>query len=227
MSKYLGCLLLFLMCGGGAFSQNVRIQILRPEKFSRKSAILLTREKGFASIVHSLKLTYEPIELQMASDLLPDLYQLTVSNTKGSLFLFLENGTHIKLDTTDISKSVVTNSKSNPDWQVFREVLQQPSDNRLQVFSEGEIRARKKNDKDSLAYWTGRKTIEQKDLLVKTGDFIRNHPKSFVSLYLLRNNWYAFKHDDLFERLDVALSSHRSYKQLKEKKREIVRSGSR
>jgi hypothetical protein len=227
MGKYLGCLLLFLLCNGAALAQNVRIQILRPEQFSRKTAILLTREKGFASIVHSLKLTHELIELQMSVNLVPDLYQLTVSGVKGSLYLFLENGANIRLDTADISNSVVMNSKSNLEWQVFRARIQQPSDDKLSAFSEAEARARKRNDRDSLAYWTDRRATEQKEVLIKIREYIRSNPKSFVSLYLLRNNWLAFKNEGLFEKLDVSLAGHRSYQLLKDKKRAVVRSESR
>jgi hypothetical protein len=227
MGKYLSFLLLLFLCESAAFSQNVRIQILRPEQFRRKSAILLTREKGFASIVHSLKLTHELIELQMSTNLVPDLYQLSVSGVKGSLYFFLENGTHIKLDTADITNSVVINSKSNLEWQLFRDKIQQPSDNKLNAFTEAENLARKRNKRDSVTYWTERRATEQKEILVKIGEYIRANPKSFVSLYLLRNNWLAYKNEGLFEILDGSLAGHRSYQLLKEKRRAVVRSESR
>ena len=212
-------LLSFWLSGNAAFSQNVEFQITAPTPLKGRKAILLTRERVFASTVHSIKLNEYPVGLQMSPDLLPDLYELNVSKMKGSLSFFLEQGTIIRLDTNDVSKSVVINSKSNPDWQVFQSTIQRPSDKKLAQYSAEEARARKQSKTDSLNYWTEQKTIEYNAFIEKTGKFILTHPKSYVSLYLLKSNWYAFKDKRLFEKLDVSLAGHRNYQFLKMKKK--------
>lgn len=225
MNKYLFPLLLFLFFAVPALSQNVKIQIVAPKEFKGRKAILLTREKGFAAIVHSIKLNSDIFNLEIANDLVPDLYQLHVSQVKGSLFFFLEPGAKIQIDTTDVSKSVVTNSKSNPEWKLFQDNLQKPHDQRIIDYSQGEKRARKDRNADSLNFWVDKQATEKEDLIRKTSQYIVDHPDSYVSLYLLKINWYAFKNDRLFERLDKTLAGHRTYKFLEEKNRKTEKSG--
>ncbi|WP_082212798.1 DUF4369 domain-containing protein [Dyadobacter psychrophilus] len=202
-----------------ASGQLIKIKIVNPDGLKGRKAILLTREKGFAATVHSLKLGSDSINLLMENDLVPNLYQMQVSQLKGSLFFFLENGIRIQLDTTDLSKSIVSNSKSNEEWRLFWNNIQKPSDDRLQVYSAGEARARKKVQADSIDYWRGLQAVERLDLQTKTSTFILEHLGSFVSLYLLKINWYAFKSLGIFEKLDPSLARHRTYKFLKEKSR--------
>ncbi|WP_159468878.1 hypothetical protein [Dyadobacter sp. 3J3] len=225
MNRYFVHLLLFLFIAPPAFSQNIRIQITAPKEFKGRKAILLTREKGFAAIVHSIKLNSDIFNLEIASDLVPDLYQLHVSQVKGSLFFFLEPGARIQLDTTDVSKSIVSNSKSNPEWKLFQDSLQKPYDQRIIIYSEGEKRARKERNADSLNYWVEKQAIEKENLVRKTGEYIADHTDSYVSLYLLKINWYAFKNDKLFERLDKTLAGHRTYKFLEDKNRKTEKAG--
>ncbi len=202
-----------------SFSQQISIEITAPAPLKGRKAILLTREKGFGAIVHSLKLMSGEVELQMARDLVPDLYELNVSKMKGSLLFFLEPGTRIQLDTTDISHSIVSHSKSNPEWKFFQQNIQEPSFKKSAAFTTGESRARKAGNADSLRYWADQKVLEHQSFLAKTEDFIRNNPGSFVSLYLLKNNWYAFENKNMLETLDRSLAHHRTYGILKEKSR--------
>jgi hypothetical protein len=225
MTKQLFTILFILLISPYAFSQNVKISIDAPAALNNRKAILLTREKGFAAVVHSISLGFDTTHLRMDQNLLPDLYQLQVSKMKGSLTFFFDSGTKIKLDTSDVSKSVITRSKSNPDWQFFQDSIQHPSDARLSAYVVQEARARKRNQADSLNYWLGRQDIERKDLMSKTGEFIKYHPRSYVSLYLLKINWYALKNQGLFEKLDPALSHHRNYKFLLERNKAITRAG--
>ncbi|MBE9466300.1 hypothetical protein ACFP1I_24980 [Dyadobacter subterraneus] len=225
MNKYLIPLLFLLFSPVSTFSQNVKIQIVAPKEFMGRKAILLTREKGFAAIVHSIKLNSDIFNLQIANDLVPDLYQLHISQVKGSLLFFLESGTKIQLDTTDVSKSIVTNSKSNPEWKLFEDSLQKPYDQRINDYSQGEKRARKERNADSLNYWVDKQAIEKEDLVRKTGEYIAGHLDSYVSLYLMKINWYAFKNDKLFEKLDKSLAVHRTYKFLEEKNRKADKTG--
>lgn len=225
MNIYFFPLLLFIFFATPAFSQNVKIQIVAPKEFKGRKAILLTREKGFAAIVHSIKLNSDNFNLEIANDLVPDLYQLHVSQTKGSLLFFLESGAKIQLDTTDVSKSIVSNSKSNPEWKLFQERLQKPYDQRISDYSLGEKRARKERNSDSLNYWVDKQALEKEDLVRKTGQFIADHLDSYVSLYLLKINWYAFKNDKLFEKLDTSLSRHRTYRFLQDKNRKTDKIG--
>jgi hypothetical protein len=216
MNKYF-LFLFFLFSTAPVFAQNIRIQIINPKELKGRKAILLTREKGFAAIVHSIKLNSDIFSLDIANDLVPDLYQLHVSQIKGSLFFFMESGTKIQLDTTDVSRSIVTNSKSNPDWILFQDSLQRPYDARIYQYSLGEKRARTQKNADSLNYWVDRQALEKEDLVMKTGEFIADHLHSYVSLYLLKINWYAFKNHKLFEKLDVSMANHRTYKFLQDK----------
>ena len=225
MKKYLVPLICFLLFSASAFSQNIKIQIVAPREFKGRKAILLTREKGFAAIVHSIKLNSDIFNLEIAGDLVPDLYQLHVSQVKGSLLFFLESGAKIQLDTTDVSKSIVTNSKSNPEWILFQDHIQKPYDLKINDYSQGEKRARKERNADSLNFWVDKQVAEKEDLVKKTGEYIARHLDSYVSLYLLKINWYAFKNDKLFERLDRTLASHRTYKFLEEKNRKTEKSG--
>lgn len=222
MNKYV-LFLFFLFSTVPVFAQNIKIQIVSPKELKGRKAILLTREKGFAAIVHSIKLNADFFNLDIASDLVPDLYQLHVSKIKGSLLFFLESGTKIQLDTMDVSKSIVTNSKSNPDWILFQDSLQRPYDERILEYSLGEKRARLSRNADSLNYWVDRQALEKEDLVKKTGAFISSHLHSYVSLYLLKINWYALKNDKLFEKLDIAMANHRTYKFLLDKNKNTNR----
>ena len=222
-NKYLVLILFSLSAYLPSSAQKVKVQIDSPPGLKARKAVLSTCERGFAATVHSVKLGYLPLELEIDPGLVPDLYQLHVSQVNGSLFFFLEPGTKIQLDTTDLSKSVVTNSKSNPEWKLFYESIQQPSDKRIKIFSNGERRARKTNQTDSLNFYVDKQAEERKDLLKKTGEFILLNPRSFVSLYLLKANWYAFKNDGVFERLDASLAGHKNYTFLKAKNRGLVR----
>ncbi|MCE7063665.1 DUF4369 domain-containing protein [Dyadobacter sp. CY326] len=217
MTQFLLQCIALLTLSIASFGQLVRIKIVNPEGLKGRKAILLTREKGFAATVHSLKLGQDSVNLQMEKDLVPNLYQMQVSQLKGSLFFFLEPGIRIQLDTTDLSKSAVSNSKSNAEWQIFWQNIQKPSDDRLKVYTAGEALARKKAQADSIDYWHGLQALERLDLQTKTSAFILEHRDSFVSLYLLKINWYAFKSQGLFEKLDPILARHRTYKFLKEK----------
>ncbi|TDE18670.1 DUF4369 domain-containing protein [Dyadobacter psychrotolerans] len=222
MFKYFLIPAFLLFTNSSTYSQKVNLSLVSPRELRGRKAVLLTREKGFAAIVHSVKLGSDTIHLDLAQDLLPDLYQLHVSQVSGSLFFFLESGTQIKLDTVDLSQSVVTKSGSNPDWQLFSERIQMPSDKRLKVFSVGEKEARRKNDTDSLNYWVEKQLAEKQDLMNKTGEFISAHPASYVSLYLLKANWFAFQDKGMFEKLDISMAGHRNYRLLKGRRRGIA-----
>ncbi|WP_439555418.1 hypothetical protein [Dyadobacter sp.] len=203
-----------------SFSQNVKISIISPRVLNDRHAILLTREKGFAAVVHSIQLGFDTTHLKMDKNLLPDLYQLQVSQLKGSLTFFFESGTVIRLDTGNVSRSVVTNSRSNLEWQLFNDSIQKPSDIKTNKWVVEEARARKKNQQDSTRYWLEKQRIEREDLLAETAAFIRRNPHSYVSLYLLKINWYVLKNLGLFELLDKSLATHRNYALLKAKRQE-------
>jgi hypothetical protein len=205
-----------------SFAQNVKISIVSPRVLDDRKAILLTREKGFAAIVHSIQLGFDTTHLKMDAHLLPDLYQLQVSKLKGSLTFFFESGTQILLDTGNVSQSVVTHSRSNLEWRHFNDSIQKPSDARANAFAVHETRMRRKNLPDSAQYWIACQTREREDLLARTAEFIRTNPQSYVSLYLLKINWYAFKNMGLLEKLDASLFKHRNYLLLKAKKQEIT-----
>lgn len=223
MSKIYAALLLGLLMTGFTASQNVKIKIVAPKAWNDRKAILLTREKGFAAIVHSIKLGFDTTHLRMDPDLLPDLYQFQVSQKKGALTFFFEPGTEIRIDTTDLSKSRVTRSRSNMEWETFRNTIQAPSDKRLDTFVLAEARARKKSQADSAQYWVARQAQERDQLMSETAAFIGNHPQSYVSLYLLKGYWYAFKGKGLLEKLDHSLAHHRNYRFLKERSKDVVR----
>ncbi|WP_031529265.1 hypothetical protein [Dyadobacter crusticola] len=225
MHKTLLSFLFILAAQIACFSQSVKISIVSPRILNDRRAILLTREKGFAAIVHSIQLGFDTTHLKMDKSLLPDLYQLQVSQLKGALTFFFEPGTVIRLDTGNVSRSPVTNSRSNREWQLFNDSIQKPSDLRANQWVLEEARARKKNQPDSVQYWLEKQRIERAELLAETAAFIRSHPQSYVSLYLLKINWYAFKNLGLLELLDKSLSTHRNYAFLRAKKQEY--SGSR
>jgi hypothetical protein len=210
--------LLIFIFSNTLFSQRVTISIAAPKSLTDRRAVLLTREKGFAAIVHSIQLGFDTTHLQMDKNLLPDLYQFQISQMKGSLTFFFESGTQIKLDTANLSQSKVTHSKSNVEWRMFQDSIQLPSDKRANAYLLEEGRARKKSKMDSVAFWLNRQEIENQDLLDKMGNFIAAHPRSYVSLYLLKNNWFALKNKGLFEKLDPAMAPHKNYKFLKERK---------
>lgn len=222
MNKFPALILLFMLSATCGFAQKVKIQILSPKELKGRKAVLLTREKGFAAIVHSIKLNSDVFNLDIDHDLVPDLYQLHVSQIKGSLYFFLEQGAGIQLDTNDVSNSVVTNSKSTLEWQDFEKTIRKPSDDRIRLYSLGEKQARKDRNADSLNYWVEKQALEKEDLMQKTGIFIKDHPASYVSLYLLKANWYAFQDQGLFEKLDRSLSSHKTYLYLQEKNKKIA-----
>lgn len=222
MIKFSILLLLFLLTANFSFSQKVKFQILAPKELKGRKAVLLTREKGFAAIVHSIKLHSDIFNLDIDNDLVPDLYQLHISQIKGSLFFFLEQGVRIQLDTNDVSRSVVSNSKSTMEWQRFVIDIQKPSDDRIKSYAQGEKLARKDKNADSLNYWVDKQALEKEDLIQKTGAFITENPASYVSLYLLKVNWYAFQDKGLFEKLDNTVASHKTYIYLKEKNKKIA-----
>ncbi|KAA0994106.1 hypothetical protein FXO21_18345 [Dyadobacter sp. UC 10] len=203
-------------------AQNVKISIDSPPALNDRKAILLTREKGFAAIVHSIQLGFDTTHLKMDPNLLPDLYQLQVSKLKGSLTFFFESGTRIRLDTANVARSAVTHSRSNTEWQQFTDSIQKPSDIRANAYLVQEARMRRKNLPDSVNYWIACQNQEREALLAKTASFIRTNPQSYVSLYLLKINWYAFKNMGLLEQLDSSLSKHRNYLLLKANKHEIT-----
>ncbi len=221
MNRTIRAIYLFIFLLGNiapVFAQSIQMKIEGPGNLKGRKAILLTREKGFAATVHSVKLTNGNISLTLPEDLVPDLYQLNVSQMKGALFFFLEPGTHIYLDTLDVSRSVVTQSQSNPDWQLFQKTIQLPYDQSFAAYTRSENKARKEGSTDSLNYWIAQKTIAYQILLDQTRTFILTHPASYVSLYLLKNNWYAFKNEGILEKLDATLAGHRSYRFLRGKK---------
>lgn len=172
-------------------TQSVKIKIVAPKAWNDRKALLLTREKGFAAVVHSIKLGFDTTHLMMDADLLPDLYQFQVSQKKGALTFFFDPGTEIRLDTSNLSKSAVTHSKSNEEWKEYQTLVQ---------------------------------ATEPEKLWDATADFITNRPKSYVSLYLLKVNWFALKNRNLFEKLDRSLAHHRNYRFLKERNIGIVKS---
>jgi hypothetical protein len=215
-------LLFFLLAAHlSSFAQNVTISIVSPPALNDRRAILLTREKGFAAVVHSIQLGFDTTHLKVDKNLLPDLYQFQVSRLKGSLTFFFESGTKILLDTSNVSKSIVTNSRSNQEWQLFTDSIQKPSDFRSNGYVLEEARSRKKNKPDSVQYWLSKQLAEREELLAKTAVFIRTRPQSFVSLYLLKINWYSLRNMGLFEQLDKSLYAHRNYAFLKAKKQEF------
>ena len=222
MNKFSILLLLFLISANYSFSQKVKFQIFSPKELKGRKAVLLTREKGFAAIVHSIKLNSDIFNLDIDNDLVPDLYQLHVSQIKGSLFFFLEQGTQIRLDTNDVTKSTVTNSRSTLEWQAFERNIQKPSDDRIRSYALGEKQARKDRNADSLNLWVEKQALEKEDLVKKTGAFILENPASYVSLYLLKINWYALQDKGLFEKLDQSLTGHKTYIYLKEKNKKIA-----
>ncbi|TLU99481.1 hypothetical protein [Dyadobacter luticola] len=223
MTKVFLPFLLVLIFASSVFSQKVTISIAAPRSLNDRRAILLTREKGFAAVVHSIQLGFDTTHLQMDKNLLPDLYQFQISQMKGSLTFFFESGTQIRLDTANLSSSLVTHSKSNVEWRMFQDNIQLPSEKRSNSYLLAEGRARKKNQIDSAAYWLNLQNIENQDLIEKTSAFIAANPRSYVSLYLLKNNWFALKNLGLFEKLDPMLAHHRNYRFLKERSKGLAR----
>lgn len=207
-------------------TQSVKIKIIAPKAWNDRKALLLTREKGFAAVVHSIRLGFDTTHLTMDSDLLPDLYQFQVSQKKGALTFFFDPGTEIRLDTFNLAKSTVTHSKSNEEWREYQSLVQSPSDQRLDAYLLAEARAKKRNLPDSARYWVDQQALERERLWSATTSFISNHPKSYVSLYLLKGNWFALKDRGLFEKLDRSLAHHRNYRFLSEKNKGIAKSAS-
>lgn len=204
-------------------TQSVKIKIVAPKAWNDRKALLLTREKGFAAVVHSIRLGFDTTHLTMDADMLPDLYQFQVSQKKGALTFFFDPGTEIRLDTSNLAKSTVSHSKSNNEWREYQTLLQVPSDQRLNAYILAEANAKKRNLTDSARYWVGEQAAEREKLWDATADFIANHPKSYVSLYLLKVNWFALKNRNLFEKLDHSLAHHRNYRFLKERNNGIAK----
>lgn len=215
-----------LVCLSVVSTQSVKIKIVAPKAWNDRKALLLTREKGFAAVVHSIRLGFDTTHLNMDSDLLPDLYQFQVSQKKGALTFFFDPGTEIRLDTSNLSKSTVSHSRSNEEWREYQTLVQSPSDQRLNAYILAEANAKKRNLSDSARYWVGEQAAERERLWDATADFIASHPKSYVSLYLLKVNWFALKNRGLFEKLDRSLAHHRNYRLLKERNNGIVKSTS-
>ncbi len=205
-------------------TQSVKIKIIAPKAWNDRKALLLTREKGFAAVVHSIRLGFDTTHLNMDSDLLPDLYQFQVSQKKGALTFFFDPGTEIRLDTFNLSKSTVSHSRSNEEWREYQTLVQNPSDQRLNAYVLAEASSKRRNLADSMRYWVNRQASEREKLWDETADFIANHPKSYVSLYLLKVNWFALKNRSLFEKLDRSLAHHRNYRLLKERHNGIAKS---
>ncbi|GGB78370.1 DUF4369 domain-containing protein [Dyadobacter sediminis] len=217
MIKNLKIIFVFLLIFPPAFAQHVRIKIDGATVMKGRKAIILTREKGFAAVVHSIKLSADSINLQMDPNLLPDLYQLQVSGMKGSLSFFFESGMRILLDTNDISRSVTSGSESNMEWEYFHKNILLPSEQKVNDFVKMESLARKSNLPDSINYWRNLQEIEKENLNIKTLLFIQEHPRSYVSLYLLKTNWYALRNNEVFGKLDSSLFHHRTYRYLKQR----------
>ena len=207
-------------------TQSVKIKIIAPKAWNDRKALLLTREKGFAAVVHSIRLGFDTTHLNMDSDLLPDLYQFQVSQKKGALTFFFDPGTEIRLDTANLAKSTVSHSKSNEEWRAYQTLVQNPSDQRLNAFILAEARAKRRNLADSARYWVGEQATEREKLWDATAGFITDHPKSYVSLYLLKVNWFALKDRGLFQKLDRTLAHHRNYRFLSEKNKVFTQSTS-
>jgi hypothetical protein len=201
-------------------TQSVKIKIVAPKAWNDRKALLLTREKGFAAVVHSIRLGFDTTHLNMDSDL------FQVSQKKGALTFFFDPGTEIRLDTSNLSKSTVSHSRSNEEWREYQTLVQSPSDQRLNAYILAEANAKKRNLSDSARYWVGEQAAERERLWDATADFIASHPKSYVSLYLLKVNWFALKNRGLFEKLDRSLAHHRNYRLLKERNNGIVKSTS-
>lgn len=219
MKKYLFLIIFFKQTVLSTFAQTVTVQLHYPPALKGRKAILLTREKSFASTVHSIKLFSSHINLDVDTELLPDLYQLHVSQLKGSLLFFLEPGVKIQLDTMDVGRSTVTNSPSTLQWQDFEKTIQQPYEEKINLYALGEKRARKEKNADSLNYWVNKQAFEKEDLVRKTGEFIVSNPSSYVSLYLLKMNWYAFQGKGIFELMDPSMAHHKTFLYLKERNR--------
>jgi hypothetical protein len=217
-----------LICAVTSFAflstQSVKIKIVAPKAWNDRKALLLTREKGFAAVVHSIRLGFDTTHLNMDADMLPDLYQFQVSQKKGALTFFFDPGTEIRLDTSNLAKSTVSHSKSNEDWHEYQTLVQNPSDQRLNAYVLAEANAKKRNLADSARYWIGQQATEREKLWDATAGFIANHPKSYVSLYLLKVDWFALKNRNLFEKLDHTLAHHRNYRLLKERNNGITKS---
>lgn len=77
---------------------------------------------------------------------------------------------------------------------------------------------------DSACYWVGEQAAEREKLWDATAGFITDHPKSYVSLYLLKVNWFALKDKELFQKLDRTLAHHRNYRFLSEKNKGLAKS---
>jgi hypothetical protein len=204
-------------------TQSVKIKIVAPKAWNDRKALLLTREKGFAAVVHSIRLGFDTTHLTMDADMLPDLYQFQVSQKKGALTFFFDPGTEIRLDTSNLARSTVSHSKSNEEWREYQTLLQVPSDQRLNAYILAEANAKKRNLADSARYWVGEQTAEREKFWDATADFIASHPKSYVSLYLLKVNWFALKNRNLFEKLDRSLAHHRNCRFLKERNNGIAK----
>lgn len=216
-----------LICAVTSFAmmstQSVKIKIVAPKAWNDRKALLLTREKGFAAVVHSIRLGFDTTHLNMDADMLPDLYQFQVSQKKGALTFFFDPGTEIRLDTANLAKSSVSHSKSNLEWQEYQVSVQLPSDQRLDAYLLAEAHMKKRNVPDSARYWVAQQALEREKLWDATESFIANHPKSYVSLYLLKVNWFALKDRALFEKLDRSLAHHRNYRFLSDKKKGIAK----
>ncbi|HEX8563327.1 MAG TPA: TlpA disulfide reductase family protein [Flavobacterium sp.] len=164
----------------------------------------------------------------------PSVHSLTIEDEVARPYLIVENGEiNIDINKDTVSESKISGTYNNEQLMVFNDIASKIRDKMiaLQKSREAEI-AQARQTQDTVMFNKLRKEFEviDKEMQQATLDYVKSHPKAFISAVLINNMFRAPQPDlkqiqALYNGLDKSVKDTKAAKEIEKKLREVKRVG--
>ena len=151
----------------------------------------------------------------------PSVHSLSIQEEPARPYLIVEEGEiHIDINKDTVSNSKLSGTYNNEQLMVFNDIATKIRDKmmKMQKSREGEI-MRARQTQDTVAFNKLRKEFEavDKEMQAATADYIKSHPKAFISAILINNMFRTPKPDveqirALYNGLDASVKETKAAK---------------
>ncbi len=151
----------------------------------------------------------------------PSVHSLSIQEEPARPYLIVEEGEiHIDINKDTVSNSKLSGTYNNEQLMVFNDIATKIRDKmmKMQKSREGEI-MRARQTQDTAAFNKLRKEFEavDKEMQAATADYIKSHPKAFISAILINNMFRTPKPDveqirALYNGLDASIKETKAAK---------------
>jgi peroxiredoxin len=146
----------------------------------------------------------------------PQMVQLVAGKTRKRVAFYLENSEiSITGNLDSLFNAKISGSKTQDEYNAFIELNKPLSDKYSKTYLDYQV-ARKTNNKDLIALLENRSDSIEKEMALLEKNYIRNHPKSYITPSLLTNLSYDLNPEELESMINGLDTSLVALPQIKE-----------